>query len=84
MIYLCTTMKKSLFIFTLLIVFCTIGFEAAAQCSICTKTAMQLGSKPASGLNSGIVYLMSIPYIAIGVISYKWWKSKKGNEEVEG
>ncbi|MBW7840007.1 MAG: hypothetical protein H3C36_10320, partial [Chitinophagaceae bacterium] len=51
-----------------------------AQCSICTKTAMQLGARPAQGLNAGILYLVAIPYIAIVVIGYKWWKSQKGQE----
>jgi len=74
--YLCTIMKKSIFIFSLLILFSLISLELSAQCSICTKTAMQLGTKPASGLNSGIIYLMAIPYLAVGIISYKWWKSR--------
>lgn len=63
----------------LVICFSIISFDVAAQCSICTKTAMQLGNKPAQGLNAGILYLMSVPFIAIGVVSYKWWKSQ--NEE---
>src|SRR5690606_12937485 len=31
--------------------------SASAQCSICTRTAQQLGEKPAKGLNGGIIYL---------------------------
>lgn len=38
---------------------------------------MQMGTKPAEGFNSGIVYLMVIPYVAIGIVSYKWWKNEK-------
>jgi hypothetical protein len=52
-----------------------------AQCSICTKTAQQLGEKPAQGLNSGILYLMFTPFILVGVIGYRWWKN---NKEPEG
>lgn len=48
-----------------------------AQCSICTKTASQLGEKPAKGLNSGIVYLMVVPYAIVGVIGYRWWKRER-------
>jgi hypothetical protein len=50
-----------------------------AQCSICTKTAMQQGEKPAQGLNSGIIYLMLTPFAVAGYIGYKWWQSEKGN-----
>ena len=52
-----------------------------AQCSICTKTAQQLGEGPAQGLNSGILYLMFTPFILVGVIGYRWWKN---NKEPEG
>ncbi len=76
-------MKKFLFIFILVCTFSFLSMEVAAQCSICTKTAMQLGSKPAQGLNAGILYLMGIPYIALGIVGYKWWKSNKSVEEKE-
>jgi hypothetical protein len=45
-----------------------------AQCSICTKTASQLGEKPAQGLNSAIVYLMFTPLVIMSFIGYRWWK----------
>lgn len=48
-----------------------------AQCSICTKTAAQLGEGPAKGMNSGIVYLMIAPLALIGVVGWRWWKREK-------
>ncbi|MFY8004218.1 MAG: hypothetical protein ACOVNR_05220 [Chitinophagaceae bacterium] len=48
-----------------------------AQCSICTKTAQQLGQGPASALNAGIVYLMIAPLAIIGFVGYKWYKKEK-------
>ena len=48
-----------------------------AQCSICTKTAGQLGEKKATSLNSGIVYLMLTPFAIAGYIGYRWWKNEK-------
>jgi hypothetical protein len=53
---------------------------AFAQCSICTKTAQQLGKESAEGLNSGIVYLMLLPFAIGGVIAYRWWKNEKSVE----
>jgi hypothetical protein len=55
-----------------------------AQCSICTKTAQQLGKESAEGLNSGIVYLMVLPFAIAGFIAYRWWQNEKataGNTE---
>lgn len=51
--------------------------QCAAQCSICTKTASQLGVKPAKGLNAGIVYLMLTPLTIAGFIGVRWWQREK-------
>ena len=51
--------------------------DLSAQCSICTKTAQQLGEKPAKGMNSGILYLAFTPFAIVGYIGYRWWKNNK-------
>lgn len=51
-----------------------------AQCSMCTKTAQQLGEKPALGLNNAILYLMLSPFAVIGVIAYRWWKNQQAEK----
>ncbi len=51
--------------------------QSDAQCSICTKTAMQLGEKSASGMNSGVIYLMLAPFAVVGYIGFRWWKNEK-------
>lgn len=48
-----------------------------AQCSICTKTASQLGEKAGQGLNTGIVYLMLTPFAVGGFIGLRWWKQEQ-------
>lgn len=50
---------------------------ADAQCSICSKSVQQMGDKPAKGFNTGIIYMMLVPYLAIGVVGYKWWKGNR-------
>ena len=70
---------KRLIIFTLLFFLQAQSF-LMAQCSMCTKTAQQLGEKPAQGLNSGILYLMFAPFVIVGFIAFRWWKK---NKEVE-
>jgi hypothetical protein len=66
----------------LLLILVMTGFMALespvmAQCSICTKTAQQLGHKPAKGLNSGILYLMFTPFAIVGFVGYRWWKNNR-------
>jgi hypothetical protein len=50
---------------------------AFAQCSICTRTAQQLGDGPATGLNAGIIYLAAMPFVIFSYIGYRWWKSNR-------
>ncbi len=56
-------------------------FTVDAQCSLCTKTAQQMGEKPAQGMNSGILYLMMMPFVIVGFIGFRWWKNNKAVEE---
>ena len=77
------SMKKNLSIFFLFFLLCFITINAAAQCAMCTKTAQQLGEGPAQGLNSGILYLMLAPFVIVGFIGYKWWKSQPLSSEGE-
>jgi len=77
-------MKKYLFIFSILIFFLLVNAQVGAQCAMCTKTAQQLGEKPAQGLNSGILYLMMAPFAIVGFIGYRWWKNQvNASEEIE-
>ena len=77
-------MKKVLLILFLIIQFSLfVRTEVVAQCSLCTKTAQQMGEKPAQGLNSGILYLMAMPFVIVGVIGFRWWKNNKAFEENE-
>ena len=54
-----------------------VGAEAFSQCSICTKTAQQMGERPAKALNAGIIYLAAMPFLIFSYIGYRWWKSQK-------
>ncbi|MEP7141870.1 MAG: hypothetical protein ABI707_03310 [Ferruginibacter sp.] len=75
-------MKKIILISLLLFQLLLLSrFPVNAQCSLCTKTAQQLGEKPAQGLNSGILYLMIMPFAIVGVIGFRWWKNNKEFEE---
>lgn len=69
--------KRWLRIITVLIIIGISTMTATAQCSICTKTAQQLGEGPAKSLNTGILYLMFAPLAIMGYIGYRWWKREK-------
>jgi hypothetical protein len=70
-------MKKCVLVLFFTSLFLSVDIASAAQCSICTKTAQQLGEKPAKGMNSGILYLAFAPFAIVGYIGYRWWKQNK-------
>lgn len=76
-------MKKIVFILFFTLISAVVAVPANAQCAVCTKTAQQLGEKPAQGMNSGILYLMLMPFAIVGFISYRWWKNNRSLEERE-
>lgn len=76
-------MKHILNILLLLFFVLFISTALQAQCAVCTKTASQLGEKPAQGMNSAILYLMMSPFAIVGYIGYRWWKGNKKLEEEE-
>ena len=59
--------------------------ETTAQCAMCRATLENNYSngKPgiAAGINTGILYLLSMPYLAVIVIGYLWYKSSKNAQK---
>lgn len=59
-----------------------ISTTAAAQCAMCrTQVESNIngeGKVVGRGLNDGILYLMSIPYLVLGGFGYMIYKNRKG------
>lgn len=75
------------FIFALLVGFAFFFVnEALGQCAMCKATieANQVNQgKYGVSLNSGILYLMVVPYIAFLVLGYFWYKNAKARKVVQ-
>jgi hypothetical protein len=71
-------MMKKVIIFIMIIV---TSADTFAQCAMCRSTLENNYSNGnpgiASGINTGILYLLSMPYLAVIVIAYFWYKSSK-------
>ena len=80
---LCNKMRNIFYISVLACAAILFSATLQAQCAVCTKTALQLGEKPAAALNSAIIYLMSAPFAIMGIIGYRWWKNNRKFEEEE-
>ena len=65
---------KIVFFFIVLLLTDVVTF---AQCSICSKTASQMGEEAGRGLNGGILYLAAAPFLILSYIGYRWWKNNQ-------
>lgn len=65
----------------MIVMLSTIVSDVLAQCPMCrsaVESAMQNeGNKTGAGLNDGIVYLLSIPYLAVIVTGGIWYYHRK-------
>jgi hypothetical protein len=57
------------------------GFNAFPQCAMCRSTLENNLSNGnpgiAAGINTGILYLLALPYLAAMVVGYLWYKSTR-------
>lgn len=73
-----------------LIIFCAV--DAEAQCAMCRKVAEDASKNPSGNIsrnvNAAILYLMTVPYLALGFIFrkqlvglYRSWRGQNNTEE---
>lgn len=65
-------MKKAILLFTLFFV-----IDANAQCAMCKAVVENGDVDMAEGINSGITYLMAIPYLLVAFFAYILFRYKK-------
>ncbi|MCU0396549.1 MAG: hypothetical protein MUC73_00465 [Cyclobacteriaceae bacterium] len=75
-------MKKFISLQLFLLMFLS-GPGLLAQCAMCrTQLENNISSGDigiAAGLNTGILYLLSLPYLAILVLGYVWYRNSRAN-----
>lgn len=68
---------------TLTVLLIVIKLSAYSQCAMCKAVAEQSGTTAAKGINSGIIYLMIVPYVLIGtagIVGYFVYRHYKKNK----
>jgi hypothetical protein len=77
-------MTKRLFLLFALLLFQ--GTELLAQCAMCRATVESNISNGRGavgiGLNTGILYMLSLPYIMFAIIGYFWYKQSRKNQRL--
>jgi hypothetical protein len=72
-------MYKRIAIF--LIAFLLFQWDGFAQCAMCRTTVESTVSNGrsniATGLNTGILYLLTAPYLLVGAVAWMWFRQSK-------
>lgn len=74
-------------IFALALSLTAISVPSHAQCPMCKMSAEQnlkMGGTAGKGLNRGILFMLSMPYVIVGTLGFFWIRNrrKEGEEEV--
>lgn len=75
-------MKKAIIFLFIIVLSISFSPAAKAQCSMCSISADQStknGNTQGKGLNTGIVYLLVIPYLLIAGTGFLWYKNYRKN-----
>ena len=71
-------MKKTILFLGLIM----LGINLQAQCAMCRAVLeSEVGQSTAKGVNNGIVYLMVIPYLLIGGLSFYLYRYLRDNKK---
>lgn len=65
--------------YLILFILCIQVSEVLAQCPMCkqnVQAGLESGAKTGLGLNSGILYLLAVPYIIVSIFGYWYWKNR--------
>lgn len=57
-----------------------------AQCPMCRMSAesnLKNGGTSGRGLNTGIIYLLVMPYLIVPSLLYLWWRNRKQAQRYE-
>jgi hypothetical protein len=72
-------MKKIFWLVVLVVVVSVV--DVNAQCAMCRSTLENNFSNGdpgiAAGINTGILYLLVMPYLAVMLLGYSWYKSTR-------
>jgi len=71
---------KYTLLFALIIVCLMMSIDVDAQCPMCRMAAdsnLKDGGTEGKGLNTGILYILAMPYTLVMVMGYIWYRNKK-------
>ena len=58
--------------------------DSKAQCPMCkigAESNLKNGGTAGSGLNTGILYMLAMPYLLVGTIGIVWYRNRRKDSE---
>lgn len=80
-------MKNKLLKILLFAFFLVMSVPASTQCPMCkigAESNLKAGGTAANGLNSGILYMLAMPYLLVMTMGFLWYKNRKKDSELPG
>lgn len=75
-------LKIKLFVLVILMTFFnSLSFAQCAMCKAVVEANLEAGDTKGAGLNDGILFLMSMPYIAVFLFGVFYYLQKKKTKE---
>ncbi len=56
-------------------------YSQCPMCKIAAESNLENGGTAGKGLNTGILYMLSLPYLLIGLIGFIWYRNRSKDEE---
>ncbi len=59
-----------------------LAIDVQAQCPMCRMSAesnLSNGGTAGQGLNTGILYMLALPYLIVATMGYLWWRNRRKN-----
>ena len=76
-------LQRRISLTVLFVLIAVIGLIAQCpMCRIAAESNLEHGGTAGKGLNTGILYMLSMPYLLVAVIGYLWYRNKKTDVEL--
>jgi len=84
--YICTMNNRLILIVFITLLAMLLFGELAAQCPMCKMAAesnLENGGTAGKGLNKGILYILSMPYLLVTALGIIWYRNRIDQTKVE-
>ncbi len=81
------TIKVILVVVLVTVIFLVTSEDVMSQCPMCRMSAesnLKDGGTEGKGLNAGILYMLSMPYLLVATLGFIWYRNRrKYTEQIE-